>query len=158
MANEPTNEEGEVAARTGRSMKALTVCPRCGGGSAVYERGPLGAVRLERCRCTVPLLGHITGGVRAAAARPAHDGAGDGDARRPRTRTVVLMDPNANLQEQREIVKAVQALEDLSMPDELRAERLAQHASRLAALSEALDGWFTGGGFLPVAWDRRRKA
>lgn len=58
------------------------------------------------------------------------------------------MDPNANLEEQREI--RAQILEG-------RGNFYAnpQHAIRLAELSEAMDTWLTNGGFLPTAWKER---
>lgn len=55
------------------------------------------------------------------------------------------MDPNANLDEQRAIVRA------LLDADELDSEAL-NDALRLAELMQALDDWIAGGGFLPRAW------
>lgn len=58
------------------------------------------------------------------------------------------MDPNANLQEQREIVARLLAGSFTS------AAALQSDAYRLAELCEALDEWLTRGGFLPNAWRR----
>lgn len=65
------------------------------------------------------------------------------------------MDPNANLFEQRRIIARIRQHEaaggsvaDLDALDLL---------SRLAELSEALDGWIRGGGFLPDSWELAQK-
>ena len=55
------------------------------------------------------------------------------------------MDANANLEQQRAIIKRL--LSEDSEPD-------AGDAVRLAELAEALDGWIKAGGFLPAAWRR----
>ena len=70
------------------------------------------------------------------------------------------MDPNANLREQREHVRDIYAINDSADSDtgeytEDQELALVGHASRLAELVEALDGWITGGGFLPSAWNRK---
>jgi len=59
------------------------------------------------------------------------------------------MDPNANLEEQRELVATINKERDdgASDPDEL-----IQAALRLTELVEALDAWISGGGFLPREW------
>ena len=54
------------------------------------------------------------------------------------------MDPNANLQEQREIVER--------MLDDNSEHIDTGDAVRLADLVQALDEWITKGGFLPDAW------
>lgn len=66
------------------------------------------------------------------------------------------MDPNANLQKQREIVQRLQELHDvgrqhsgLDISDEDEVMALAM---QLAELVEALDGWLSKGGFLPDVW------
>ncbi|MFO7902320.1 MAG: hypothetical protein R6U98_06660 [Pirellulaceae bacterium] len=54
------------------------------------------------------------------------------------------MDPNANLEEQRKLVKkCFEAPEGLT----------GQEVDRLCELFDALDEWVTSGGFLPNAWD-----
>jgi len=70
------------------------------------------------------------------------------------------MDPNANLDEQLAIVKAVNAIFDRArtsdgMFTEQQRIDLARHAVRLAELVEALDHWITGGGFPPARWTDR---
>lgn len=54
------------------------------------------------------------------------------------------MDPNANLEEQRELAKAI--LESHSWQKE--------SIQRLAELVQALDRWLSGGGFLPQDWNK----
>lgn len=56
------------------------------------------------------------------------------------------MDPNATLAEMRRLVGR--------MLDDESEHVDSGDAVRLAALLEALDGWITGGGFLPAAWRR----
>jgi hypothetical protein len=56
------------------------------------------------------------------------------------------MDPNANLKEQKEIVRW------LLDTNEENADELSKKAERLANLVEALDEWLSKGGFLPDAW------
>lgn len=69
------------------------------------------------------------------------------------------MDPDANLIEQREIVRAVLAIYDACADDgslsPSQAASLETYAGRLAELVQALDEWLTGGGFLPSRWERR---
>jgi hypothetical protein len=60
----------------------------------------------------------------------------------------MTMDPNANLEEQRRLVKL---LLDGSITTD-RARSVSAH--RLAELVSALDEWLTHGGFLPRAWER----
>jgi DNA-binding transcriptional regulator LsrR (DeoR family) len=55
------------------------------------------------------------------------------------------MDPEANLQEQRQIVANI-----LHHPE----RRTRGDVQRLAELVEALDQWIVGGAFLPVSWGR----
>ena len=57
------------------------------------------------------------------------------------------MDPNANLEEQRRIRQRFELVPE--------HERLAL-LERLLDLSEALDEWLQGGGFLPRAWLQAR--
>lgn len=54
------------------------------------------------------------------------------------------MDPDENLMEIRTLVAKAHKDGRLSGPDSLR----------LADLVDALDGWLTGGGFLPKEWSR----
>jgi len=58
------------------------------------------------------------------------------------------MDPTANLREQLEIVRAILDLER----EPIEPARLRIAAERLAELVEALNGWLSRGGFLPVQW------
>lgn len=61
------------------------------------------------------------------------------------------MDPDANLQEQRELLESIQrqADEGFSNPSSF-----CQEAERLADLVEALDRWLYDGGALPSRWGR----
>ena len=52
------------------------------------------------------------------------------------------MDPNATLQEIRDILS-----------DHFQGGCELSDLHRLAELMEALDGWLAGGGFLPTQWD-----
>lgn len=58
------------------------------------------------------------------------------------------MDPNANLRQQREIVRIHNTLEgsDIQLSPRIM--------DRLVELVEALDEWLTKGGFMPDAWKR----
>ena len=58
------------------------------------------------------------------------------------------MDPTANLREQLEIVRAILDLER----EPIEPARLRIAAERLAELVEALNGWLSRGGFLPLQW------
>lgn len=68
------------------------------------------------------------------------------------------MDPDANLIEQRQTTRAITALVDACADDgtftPAQLLELSHLAARLADLVEALDGWITGGGFLPARWER----
>ena len=55
------------------------------------------------------------------------------------------MDPNANLKEQRELVRKINN-------GELTETELAEAAERLGELVEALDQWMVNGGFAPRDW------
>ena len=57
------------------------------------------------------------------------------------------MDPDANLRELRALADAI--LQGEGTPADCR------RAVRLAELVEALDGWLSGGGFLPRKWERK---
>lgn len=61
------------------------------------------------------------------------------------------MDPNANLEEQRQIVGRILAM-TVEEAGETAIGDLHADAVRLAELVEALDTWLTSGGFLPLAW------
>ena len=69
------------------------------------------------------------------------------------------MDPNANLQEQLELAREMQAIEDASDDEgNLAQEQVDDYqlkAGRLADLMLALNEWITKGGFLPSAWERK---
>lgn len=54
------------------------------------------------------------------------------------------MDPNANLAEQRQLLRKYRTRNRLT----------AGEAARLAELTDALDEWLSNGGFLPDAWRR----
>lgn len=66
------------------------------------------------------------------------------------------MDPNANLREQRELVREIQRVWNDCNADgtltAVQAEHVADRASRLAELVAALDQWLSNGGFPPEAW------
>ena len=72
------------------------------------------------------------------------------------------MDPNANLREQREIIRAIQAIEDTCSDDgtftSAQYAELAGLGGRLAELVDALDGWIRAGGFLPGDWQSPRQS
>ena len=57
------------------------------------------------------------------------------------------MDPNENLEEQRDLSEA---LVESSDEEETQAQ-----SNRLAELVESLDGWIMKGGFLPTEWELR---
>lgn len=57
------------------------------------------------------------------------------------------MDPNVNLEEQRQIIATLLGGEGAGDADNL--------GMRLAELAQALDGWLSKGGFLPRAWGKR---
>lgn len=62
------------------------------------------------------------------------------------------MDPNANLDEQIRIARAVlDANEDEPMEDPEGDLR------RMCELVEALDSWIRRGGFLPKVWERKER-
>jgi hypothetical protein len=58
------------------------------------------------------------------------------------------MDPNANLQEQREIVARIEAYRYMNDTP------IERDGYRLSELVIALDEWISKGGFLPDAWRR----
>lgn len=60
------------------------------------------------------------------------------------------MDPDANLQEQRQLAERIIADEESGMGAATR------DADRLAELVLALDAWIENGGFLPERWRRLR--
>lgn len=63
------------------------------------------------------------------------------------------MDPNANIKEQRELATAIikewDNCNDNGTLKEGQAERIAEHANRLAELVQALDEWQRRGGYSP---------
>lgn len=64
------------------------------------------------------------------------------------------MDPNANLEEMRQLAAAILAM-TVEQAGETETADLHADAVRLSELVEALDGWISGGGFLPKAWERK---
>jgi hypothetical protein len=62
------------------------------------------------------------------------------------------MDPNTNLERQRELVKAIRDLCTSPASLENFAEQLEALANELADLVEALDQWLVAGGFRPLPW------
>lgn len=72
------------------------------------------------------------------------------------------MDPNANLREQRELVKEINAIQDACSEEGefvfTQEADLIDACLRLAALVGALDDWITHGGFLPEDWHRSNDA
>ena len=63
------------------------------------------------------------------------------------------MDPDANLQEQREIIARMNRPEN-----EGGYQGYGRDVARIAELAQALDEWLTGGGFLPRQWCKGRDA
>ncbi len=57
------------------------------------------------------------------------------------------MDPDANLKRQRELAQAIIVADEKG-----RASEVEDMAVELAELVQALDGWLTGGGFVPTDW------
>lgn len=57
------------------------------------------------------------------------------------------MDPNATLQEIRDLIAAIQG--------EPMADDIDEKASDLAELFQALDWWLSDGGFVPNAWRKK---
>lgn len=72
------------------------------------------------------------------------------------------MDPDANLQEQRQIAQRILERFDQVHPDtgeytaQAQIDQL-QDAERLAELVQALDGWITSAGFMPAAWRKHNR-
>lgn len=66
------------------------------------------------------------------------------------------MDPDANLNRQRELVGAIAKLAgtpaEVGDAHAVAQSALASLAAELAELVSALDGWITAGGFLPARW------
>ena len=57
------------------------------------------------------------------------------------------MDPTANLEEQRELIRVLVHENEEEYVD-------TGDLLRLAELTEAMDKWLSNGGFLPEAWER----
>jgi hypothetical protein len=55
------------------------------------------------------------------------------------------VDPDANLNEQRELCRKIMRATGKEMS-------MVQDAERLAELASSLDDWMTNGGFLPASW------
>ncbi len=71
------------------------------------------------------------------------------------------MDPDANLEEQREVTADIMKIRDAADPytgefTEDQELELVTHAERLAELAQALDEWISKGGFLPKPWKASR--
>ena len=72
------------------------------------------------------------------------------------------MDPDATLQRQRELIKALRAINDnadaetgqLTTIQRIEAIRAAME---LVEMADALDGWLCRGGFLPGDWANREE-
>jgi hypothetical protein len=62
------------------------------------------------------------------------------------------MDPDANLQEQREVTRRLLAAFDAADPDSGEWQPDLDDVYRLAELTEALDGWLSREGALPSDW------
>lgn len=62
------------------------------------------------------------------------------------------MDPNANLHEQRRLVKEMIKLADAATISPVINARIQSLGERLSELSQALDEWIVKGGFLPYDW------
>jgi hypothetical protein len=71
-----------------------------------------------------------------------------------------VMDPTANLKEQREVAAEILAIWDRCTPSgkftTQQLHELQYAAHRLAELVQALDEWVGRGGFLPEQWQRGR--
>lgn len=65
------------------------------------------------------------------------------------------MDPNANLEEQRQIAARMRRRFECDRVNEVSTIAQAADGDRLAELVQALDDWLTRGGFKPVAWSIR---
>lgn len=63
------------------------------------------------------------------------------------------MDPNRNLEEQRELIAEIMALEDSG--DTSKLNEIASAGAKLAELAQALDEWIRNGGFLPKEWQQK---
>lgn len=69
------------------------------------------------------------------------------------------MDPNEALRNMRESIGTIRRLEDAGYMDEMSKADLQRYetaVTRLTEAAEALDGWMSGGGFLPRAWMSKR--
>jgi hypothetical protein len=67
------------------------------------------------------------------------------------------MDPNANIAEQRECAKLINAVNDRCADDgsltPAQQAIIVEAAGRLAELVIALDAWMSRGGFKPRSWE-----
>lgn len=64
------------------------------------------------------------------------------------------MDPEANLKELLELSEEV-LNGDLDDFDQSEVYAVAEKATRMAELVQALDGWIKKGGFLPKSWSKK---
>jgi hypothetical protein len=65
------------------------------------------------------------------------------------------VDPDSNLEEQRDIAREINAIRDAMTDDGATTEQLEaleHRAFRLAELVEALNTWICRGGALPLGW------
>lgn len=63
------------------------------------------------------------------------------------------MDPNTNLNEQRQLVKNIKAM---IVDGRQTSVEYQEDTARLAELVQALDQWLVQGGFLPATWNGDR--
>lgn len=70
------------------------------------------------------------------------------------------MDPTVNLEEQIRLAAQIQdcPLDDRTCSARHLCRDCSTAAKRLADLVIALNGWISGGGFLPRRWEEARKA
>lgn len=62
------------------------------------------------------------------------------------------VDPDTALANLRNALTRYRAAQGWDFPDSAEAAEAGSAADDLADAAEALDGWLTGGGFLPAAW------
>jgi hypothetical protein len=66
------------------------------------------------------------------------------------------MDPNEALKRARKAAARIRELQDKEDLTKEEAEEHEQEHENLVESFEALDGWLSGGGFLPAAWKAGR--
>jgi hypothetical protein len=67
------------------------------------------------------------------------------------------MDPDANLREQRELLRDIRRLDACPAPSAVAEAARVDQLERLADLAEAMDDWLSRGGHLPAAWRAERR-